>query len=86
MNVCPSLEYLSTGGQVFLLKRAWGLIFFCSRVRILPLTARNMPKRTHQPKTKRRARKHGFMSRMRTKDGQNVLRRRRQRGRAQIAV
>lgn len=45
-----------------------------------------MPKRTHQPKKKRRARKHGFLSRMRTKDGRNVLSRRRAKGRAQVSV
>ena len=39
-----------------------------------------MPKRTYQPKKRRRARVHGFRSRSRTSDGRAVLRRRRVQG------
>lgn len=45
----------------------------------------NMPKRTYQPKTRRANREHGFMSRMQTKSGRNVLKQRREKGRAKIA-
>ena len=45
-----------------------------------------MPLRTHQPKTRRRARKHGFRARMATKGGQQVIKRRRLSGRAKLTV
>lgn len=45
-----------------------------------------MPKRTHQPKTRRRAREHGFMKRMASKAGRAVLRRRRIKGRKAISA
>lgn len=43
-------------------------------------------KRTYQPKKRRRARRHGFLARMRTADGREVLSRRRSKGRRQIAI
>lgn len=45
-----------------------------------------MPKRTYQPKKKRRQRVHGFLSRMATRTGQSVLKRRRQKGRQRVAI
>ncbi|MFH0930218.1 MAG: 50S ribosomal protein L34 [Candidatus Moraniibacteriota bacterium] len=45
-----------------------------------------MPKRTYQPKKKRRATRHGFRKRMQTKDGQNILKRRRLKGRKKLSV
>jgi large subunit ribosomal protein L34 len=44
-----------------------------------------MPKRTYQPKIRRRARVHGFRARMKTSSGQDVLKRRRLKGRYAIA-
>jgi len=44
-----------------------------------------MPKRTYQPNKKRAKKKHGFRKRMQTKDGQNVLKSRRQKGRKKIS-
>jgi large subunit ribosomal protein L34 len=45
-----------------------------------------MTKRTWQPKRIPRRRTHGFLSRMETKDGREVLRRRRLRGRWKLSV
>lgn len=45
-----------------------------------------MPKRTHQPKTARRHKAVGFRARSATKGGQDVIRRRRAKGRHVIAL
>jgi large subunit ribosomal protein L34 len=43
-------------------------------------------KRTFQPNNRRRARRHGFRSRMRTRAGRAIVRSRRQRGRTRLSA
>ncbi len=45
-----------------------------------------MPKRTYQPKKKKRLRKHGFLKRMSTPGGKSILKNRRNKKRTKLAV
>jgi large subunit ribosomal protein L34 len=43
-------------------------------------------KQTYQPKKKKRAKTHGFLTRTKTTGGKNILKRRRRKGRKRLAV
>lgn len=45
-----------------------------------------MPKRTYQPKKRRRVRVHGFRKRMSSSSGKKALKRRRNKGRHKLSV
>lgn len=56
------------------------LLIFCVKYCIMST------KRTYQPSKRKRAKKHGFLSRLKSVAGKNLILRRRRKGRKQLAV
>ena len=67
---------------LFLIIQACGLV----KTGVEVYNFKDMPKRTFQPHTRHRAKTHGFRARIASKAGRNVLKRRRLKGRAKIAL
>jgi large subunit ribosomal protein L34 len=53
---------------------------------VSPQECITMSKRTFQPNNRRRAKKHGFRLRMRTRAGRSIVNARRSRGRAKLTA
>ena len=53
---------------------------------LLSINTLKMPKRTYQPKTRKRAKTHGFRARMSSPGGRNVIKRRRSKQRTKLSA
>ncbi|HIE12450.1 MAG TPA: 50S ribosomal protein L34 [Desulfotomaculum sp.] len=65
--------------------RRWDIISLYLVQRVFCLAGERV-KRTYQPKVRRRKRMHGFLKRMRTRGGREIIRRRRLKGRRRLSA
>lgn len=81
--VCRS-KCMSNNAKVYNIRAVTAALL--AKIRGIRYYITDMPKRTHQPHTRHRARTHGFRARIATKAGRAVIKRRRIKGRAKLTV
>jgi large subunit ribosomal protein L34 len=86
LTLCARVAYT----KEFEISRKSGYGLFAPRVKQTTAKLRNkrgiaVPKRTFQPRRRRRAKTHGFRARMKSQGGRKVLAARRRKGRHRLA-